>query len=45
MEQKQFNLLFKVLKILQKEGVLKHLLVVGINLMNKNFGEENANDP
>jgi len=29
MEQKQVNLLFKVLKILQKEGVLKHLIVVG----------------
>jgi hypothetical protein len=29
MEHKQVNLLFKVLKILQKEGVLKHLIVVG----------------
>jgi len=29
MGQKQVNLLFKVLKILQKEGVLKHLVVAG----------------
>jgi len=29
MEEKQANLLFKVLKVLDKEGILKHIIIIG----------------